>query len=54
VGIEKLAGVEGAVAARLEPDWEVVLIEAFVDELWVAACIKSVQPQYWGLVLERD
>lgn len=43
VGVEQLASVEGAVASRLEPDGEVVLIVAFVDKLWITACIKSVQ-----------
>lgn len=36
VGVEKLAGVEGTVPAGLKPHWEIILIEAFVDELWVA------------------
>jgi len=43
VGVEQLSSIEGAIAARLEPDREVVLIVAFLDKLWVTTCIKSAQ-----------
>jgi hypothetical protein len=45
VGVKQLASVEGTVAARLEPDWKVVLIVAFVDKLWITACITPVQSE---------
>lgn len=41
VGVEELAGVEGVVAGVLEPDGEVVGVEALGDEFGVAA---------WGVV----
>jgi hypothetical protein len=56
MGVEQLASVEGTITARLEPNWKVVLIVAFMDKLWITACIKLVQLNlvYFQGTLERD
>lgn len=43
MGVEEFAGVVGAVACGLEPEGEVVCVEALGDEFGVAACFALVE-----------